>query len=156
MAWPRLGDTVARLQHLVAACVPDVRPERQPCGVLDETVTTAELLTAWREATRAAELAERLSALAAETADRADTNAQASEEIADLAEQAAAAATRAAERARAAAGQAREAARAVREERLVEATASEAQARAVEFDARDRYHDAEAEARHKLDGGPSR
>jgi len=54
--------------------------------VIDEPVTTADLLEAWREATRAADLAERLAKLAAETSERADLSADASEEVAKLAE----------------------------------------------------------------------
>ena len=115
-----------------------------------EPATTAELLAAWREATRAAELAERLSQLAAETADRAEANAFASEEIADMAEEAAAAATRAAERARAAAVRAREVAGTDRNDQLAKAAATETQARAVERDAQAKYHEVEAEVRRKM------
>jgi hypothetical protein len=58
--------------------------------MFEEPTTTADLLSFWREATRAAELAERLAGVAAESAERAEMSASASEEIADLAEQAAA------------------------------------------------------------------
>lgn len=71
----------------------------------EEPASTADLLRAWRDAIRAAELAERLAAEAAETAKHADLQADASAEIATLAERAAAAASRAAERATAAAAE---------------------------------------------------
>src|SRR5690606_15920188 len=59
-----------------------------------------ELLNAWRDATRAAELAQRLATSAADALARADVQATESAEIARLAEQAADAAGRAADRAR--------------------------------------------------------
>ena len=68
---------------------------------MDEAVvSTADLLDAWREATRAAELAERLARYAEATAEDADESAAATEEIAQLAERAAGAATNAAQSAR--------------------------------------------------------
>ena len=62
---------------------------------MDETPTTAELLDAWRDATRASELAERLSAVASDAAELAERNAAASTEIARMAERAASSAERA-------------------------------------------------------------
>jgi len=59
-----------------------------------------DLLNAWRDATRAAELAERLATIAAETLARADVRAAESAEIARLAEQAADSAATAAARSR--------------------------------------------------------
>ena len=70
-------------------------------------MTTTNLLEQWREATRAADLAERLARLALESADLADEEALASEEIATLAEAAAESAARAATTARAAAERAK-------------------------------------------------
>ena len=52
----------------------------------EERPTQAELLDAWRDAARAAQLTQRLAASAIKAADEADTDALASEEIADLAE----------------------------------------------------------------------
>lgn len=60
----------------------------------------ADLLNAWRDATRAAELAERLATIAAESLARADLRATESAEIARLADQAAESAATAAARAR--------------------------------------------------------
>jgi hypothetical protein len=79
--------------------------------------------------------------------------ASTSEEIADLAEQAAAAATRAAERARNVAVLPRELAREGRDDRVPAADTTLQQARAIESDARDQYHEAENEARRKDDSG---
>jgi len=112
-------------------------------------MTTADLLEAWREATRAAELAERLAGVATESADRAETHALASEEIADLAEQAAAAATRAAERARNVATRARELASDISNDQVPATGNTLKEARAVESDARDQYHEAERKARQR-------
>jgi hypothetical protein len=120
----------------------------------EDPITTAELLTAWRDATRAAELADRLAQIALEAADRADSIALGSEEIADLAEQAAASATRAAERARAAAVQAREAAREGRQDRLPAAEATVTETHSLEQAARDLFQTAEAETK-RLDADRS-
>ena len=67
---------------------------------MDETPTSEELLLAWQDTTRAAELAERLAALALEAADHADERALAADEIATVAESAARSAEAAAVRAR--------------------------------------------------------
>jgi hypothetical protein len=75
--------------------------------VFDETVTTDDLLDAWRHTVRAAELAERLARLASETASQAEVNAVTAEEVAVMAEHVAQSAAAAAERARAAANDAR-------------------------------------------------
>ena len=103
---------------------------------------TAELLTAWRDAVRAAELAERLAATAVQAADDADLRAVASAELADLAEQAAAASTRAAAQATAAAAQAASLAKALREGRLTDARRTAESADTAESEARTAYHDA--------------
>ena len=68
--------------------------------------SAAELLDAWQEAVRAAELAERLATLAAEQTKEATERALLSAELAELVEQAAEAAVLASERAIAAATQA--------------------------------------------------
>jgi hypothetical protein len=52
----------------------------------DVRPTQSELLDAWRDAARAAQLTERLAAGAIKVADEAESDASASEEIADLAE----------------------------------------------------------------------
>jgi len=113
----------------------------------EEVVNTADLLTAWRDATRAAELADRLAQMAAEAADTADQSAMASEEIAKMAERAAKAADRAAMSAREAARRAASLAKESRERRLVDADSLVARARAEEAAAREAYHRRETEAR---------
>jgi hypothetical protein len=84
-------------------------------AVIDETPTSEELLLAWQDTTRAAELAERLAALALDAADHADERALAAEEIATVAETAARSAEAAAVRAREGADLARVAAGRARE-----------------------------------------
>jgi hypothetical protein len=120
--------------------------------VLDDRVTTPDLLEAWRDATRAAELANRLAKLAAENAERADLNANAADEVATLAEQAAQAAAAAADRARASADHARDVARQSRDG-MGDAEAEQSGTLASETEARDAYHNAEADsrARHAKD-----
>jgi hypothetical protein len=115
-------------------------------AMIEDPMTTADLLEAWRDATRAAELAERLAKLAAESAKRADITAETAEEIATLAEGAAQAAIGAADRARGAAVDAR---RVVTESVSVsgDADATEIGSRQAEGVARDAYHTAEAAAR---------
>ncbi|HUR21893.1 MAG TPA: hypothetical protein VMZ90_13850 [Vicinamibacterales bacterium] len=109
-------------------------------------VKPADVLNAWRDAVRAAELAERLASDAAQAADAADVRSLASAELAELAQQAADASARAAARAAATAAEAALLARQLREnipgarQTLDVANASEAEARAA-------YHDAEAETR---------
>ena len=112
-----------------------------------ERVTTADLLTAWRVAIRAAELAERLAAAAADAAAQADVRALGSAEVAELAERAAEAATRAAEKARTAATEAAELAGSLRETGIPVAEANVAGMRRIETDAAAAYHDAEERVR---------
>jgi hypothetical protein len=119
--------------------------------MFEEPVTTADLLTAWRDAIRAAELAERLAAAAAEAAAQADVRALASDEIAALAERAAEAATHAAERARTAATEAAELARSLRETGIAAAEESVADMRRIETDAAAAYHDAEERSAPQAD-----
>jgi hypothetical protein len=117
--------------------------------VEEEVPTTAELLEQWREATRAAELAERLADLATQAAEQADRSAVASEQIAKMAEKAANAAERAATTARKAAKQAEQLAEDNRGRRLPDAQSALEDARATEAGARDRYRAAE---RRRQDG----
>ena len=105
----------------------------------DDRPTTAELLEAWRDTTRAAELAERLARLAADAAEQADQNAAEYEQIAEMADAAKVAAERAASNARKAASEARYRARQTRDVRLREANQTVTDARASEGVARDRY-----------------
>jgi hypothetical protein len=115
----------------------------------EDDVSTADLLAAWRDATRAAEVAERLAHMASEAADIADRSSLASEEIAKMAERAARAADRAATSAREAARRAAALARESRERKLVDADSLVATARAEEDRARDAYHRREQDARSR-------
>ena len=101
--------------------------------------TTAELLEAWRDATRAAELADSLAVSASDASLVAGNTADAAEQIAKLAERAAKAAERAAMTARDAAKQAVELARSSRDKNALRADGATA-ARAAEDVARDAYH----------------
>lgn len=124
-----------------------------------EGLTTRDLLDAWRDASRAAELAERLAEAAAQAAEVAEAGASAAEEIADLAEAAASSAEHAAQAARAAAVKARGLASGSRDVDLTTAESAAEMAREVETAARDRYQRAVAEAgvRHNgTDGVASR
>ena len=95
-------------------------------------MTTKEhLLTAWRDAVRAVEIAERLATAAADAAIAADMRAEVSQELADLAERAAESAARAAARARAVANEAAAAAQRMRESGEI-STGTLSDARAVE------------------------
>jgi len=118
-------------------------------GVFDEAVTTADLLEAWREATRAAELAERLASVALDVSEEAERNAVASEEIAEIAERAADAAQQGAETARSAALRARQSAAASRDTRLRKADEDVVNAREAAARAGDMYHRAEEDARSR-------
>ena len=115
----------------------------------DQPPTTAELLEAWRETTRAADLADRLARIATESAEAADQTALDAEKIATMAERAAVAAERAAKTARIAAVHARDLAREHRDRRMVDANDAVSSARADEVEARDRYHQAEADAHQR-------
>jgi hypothetical protein len=113
--------------------------------VFDEPPTAAELLEMWREATRAAELADRLAFEAAEKLANADQKALDAEALADLAEQASEAADRAAVRARdvataarAHAGETRDAERAATRD-LAAAQINVSSQRGLEASAHDRY-----------------
>ena len=118
-----------------------------------DVMSTSELLEAWRDATRAAELAERLAAAALRAVDKADQNAATAEEIAVLAEEAAIYATRAAEAARYVARRASEEAARARTQDLAHADATASETRLVEEDARDRYQDGVAEAHRRHGAG---
>jgi methyl-accepting chemotaxis protein len=106
---------------------------------MGERKTTAELLEAWREATRAAELAAQLATHASQVASRADDTSAAADEIAKLAGQSAKAAERAASTARNAAKRAAELARVSRANQ-VSGGDIKAAAREAENLARDAYH----------------
>lgn len=125
------------------------RPYHDPRRMEEYVVTTEDLLEEWRDATRAAELAERLAKLAAESALRADQSASGAEEIARMAERAAKAAERASNSARKAADRAAKFARENRGETLAEADQSVVDTKAAELKARGRYHDAEREAHER-------
>lgn len=112
-------------------------------SVEEERLTTADLLMQWREATRAAQLAERLAELATRAADQSDASALASEQIARMAEKAAVAAERASQSARKAATRAAALAAENRGMRLREADEAVVNARASELEARLRYEHAD-------------
>jgi hypothetical protein len=122
---------------------------------MDDQPTTAELLTAWRDATRASELAERLALAATEAAEIAERNASASEDIARMAERAANAAERAARTARKAATRARAFAQDSRDSRARLADETVVEAREREAEARAAYHDSERQARERHGGSGS-
>jgi hypothetical protein len=110
--------------------------------MLDDVVTPADLLERWRDATRAAELANRLARVAEEASTQAELDAASSEEIAVLAERAAAAADQAARTAREAADRAA-AKSASRDNAMRVAQANAQTSDDAEGAARDAYRDAE-------------
>lgn len=112
-----------------------------------EIVTTEDLLNAWRDTTRAAELAERLAKHAVATAAKAEVTASAAEDVAILAERATEAANHAADGARLAAVEARHIADVERDESVPEAAAVDMEAIDAQRAARDAYLRAEGEAR---------
>lgn len=120
--------------------------------MLDDMPTTADLLTAWRDATRAAELARRLAEAAEGLAEAAMHDALAAEEVAALADIAAQAAETAASRARATADRMRGAAETATTTGRHSAAAVVTETNEKETSARDRYHAAEREARTRQDG----
>ncbi len=124
--------------------------------MFDVPLTTQDLLERWRDAVRAAELAERLAQLAADSAEQAGERAMGSEEIARLAERAAEAAMRVAEEARAAADRARSVADQARGGKLADAAETAVAARGLERDAGAQYHKAEREARERQGDGEGR
>jgi len=113
--------------------------------VFEEPLSADQLLEMWRDATRAAELADRLAAVAADNLASADRKAFDAASVADLAEQASEAADRAAARAREVAITARRLAEDTRDAATESArglTAAQADAgdkRGLEAVARDRY-----------------
>jgi hypothetical protein len=117
-----------------------------------DVMSTRDLLDAWRDASRAAELAERLAEVARSAVDKGERDAASSAEIATLAEDVAASATRAAAAAREVARIAADEATSLRAG-LEGADQSAGDARTVEGTARDRYQEAESDARHRHEGG---
>jgi hypothetical protein len=122
--------------------------------MLEEPMSTGELLEQWREATRAAQLAERLAELAKASVEQSDRDALVAREIAKMAERAAKHAERAARAAREAADRASAFADENRAVRLNDADVAVVDTHAEEAAARDRYHEAERDARerHQSDG----
>jgi hypothetical protein len=110
-------------------------------------MTVPEFLEIWRDAIRAAELADRLSAMATDAAASADLEAETAADLAQLAEAAAEAATRAAARARTVATEAAQRAGDMRSGRLADAQTKATEMRQLETDAASAYHDAERKAR---------
>ncbi len=108
----------------------------------DGARTSDELLLAWQDTTRAAELARRLSEVAEAASLAAEQDAADSEEVAVLAESAATAATEAAARARAVADRMQTAAVTARGQGRQDAADAAARAGEEEAAARDRYRDA--------------
>lgn len=121
----------------------------------DEELTTGELLEQWRDATRAAELAERLANLAKLSVDRSDRDAAGAQEIAKIAQRAAKHAERTARIAQDAADRARAFATENREGYLAEADAAVASTRDEEVTARGRFHAAERAVRERQETGLS-
>ena len=122
--------------------------DRAPGPLTENPLKTAELLEAWREATRSAKLAERLAAIAEAASRDANENAAGAEAIAHLAEQAAEASTNAAHLARVAADRAAELALS-READSTEADVIETDTKLEEIEARSDFHEAEREAQDR-------
>ena len=116
-----------------------------PCDTVlvnEPKVTTSDLLLTWREAARAAQLAERLAMNATEAAEQADGRATVSAEIAQLAEATAESAERAAARARTAASEAARLAQGLEEDGVPATQETLTAAVAIESDARAAYQHA--------------
>lgn len=114
--------------------------------MLDEVPTTDDLLTAWRDATRAAVLARRLAEAAEAFAATAEGDADAAEEVATLAETTANAAEAAAAKARVTADRMHSAAATARGKGRQDAAAAVTKTSDEETSARDRYQEAERTA----------
>ena len=115
----------------------------------DSPPTTADLLQAWRDATRASELAERLAAGANDAAKLAEQGATEFEAIAQMAEQAATSSERAATIARDAATRAHAFAEQTRRQKVAEADDAVTRAHGQEVTVRAAYHEAERRARER-------
>ena len=111
--------------------------------MLDDVPTKDDLLTAWRDATRAAVLARRLAEAAEALAETAEGDSDAAEEVAGLAETTAKAAEAAAAKARSTADRMESVAAAARGKGRQDAAASLTEASDAETSARDRYREAE-------------
>ena len=123
-------------------------------AVNDERLTPAELLEQWREATRAAELAERLANLARMSVERSDRDSTAAQEIAKIAQRAAKHAEQTAKIAREASERAMAFATENRTGYLAEAEDTAGSTRTEEAAARDRYHESERIARQRHGNEP--
>ena len=132
-----------------------VAPETHAAAVIDdEPLTPAELLEQWREATRAAELAERLANLARMSVERSDRDSTAAQEIAKIAQRAAKHAERTARIAREASERAMAFASENRSGYLAEAVDTAESTRTEAAAARDRYHESERIARQRHENEP--
>ena len=120
--------------------------------------SATDLLDAWREASRAADLAARLALSATEAAEQAEEDAEAADDIAMMAEATAEAAERAALAARRAARRAALLAERLRTSRLDEAEGLAQEARDRESEAGNRFHERERAAHQGGNGreAPSR
>ena len=122
---------------------------REPVEMMDEVVTTADLLAAWRDATRAADLAERLARIALETVNRADAQVVDADTIAALARRTCESADRAAKVADEAAVRATGIARLSRAAQSLDAQQA-AEGRLAEGEAERLYHEADDAARRRV------
>lgn len=120
--------------------------------VFDEIPTTEDLLFAWRDASRAAELACRLAGVGDTAAATTEHDAAAASEVASLVESTAQAATEAAAIARGTGDRMKRAAEAARIRGKQDAAAVVAAAADAETSTRDGYHGAEHEPRLGRDG----
>ncbi len=154
VTWARQSTTVTILQRrAVTQSRCRNAPSRNPRVDIDH-VSTEELLQAWRDASRAAELAERLAAAAVRSAERADRDTATAMAVAALAESAAESAERAACEARAAANGMLQGAAVLRAE-VDEGDVTSTDARSAVDVARARYREGETEARNRYgEDGP--
>jgi hypothetical protein len=117
--------------------------------VEEDILTREELLEQWRDAARAAQLAERLAKVAADGVGRADQAAAGAREIAEMAELVARSAEEAANAARTAAERAETLTREARDGALSAANQTAVDTKADESSVRDRYDQSESEAQER-------
>ena len=125
----------------------------QHAEVIEVTMSTADLLEAWREAMRAAELADRLARIALDAVESTERNAVELEEIAANAERSAEAAQDAAHTARTAAKRAAALGVAARTIDAPNATSDALAAHEAAARAGEQYHRAEQDARERRGPG---